>query len=359
MKINNGNQWSDTILITESMPGSDYNKLIVDHDDNLIIGWYRNSKYYYKFYNDGVLSEAYCPYCDSVDTFIPGQFAISANNIVKWIGGSESLNYLAWRVQYFEHNLENNSWTKPEMVDTNKFVVGQDIALSQTDNAKVDYQIKTSVWPNPFSDATFYNSYDGQIWGEPELIVEDPEDQQIVIDQNNLPHIVNREKTSTGYQLVHYKKIEDDWLGYIVDTGFIVQRPKLEFYNNQLLMVYDKTWEIEDDFIVEIMFTRFDVITNVKKTNWNISKLKVYPNPAKDYINIEFDITEQKNVRVVISEFNGKHIKTILNNKLEQGQHRINWDCKTKNGLKVSSGLYLCRVYAGRNLMTKSLQIIN
>lgn len=145
MKIYDGQQWSDSILITEGMPGSDYNKLIIDFNNRVMISWYRSSKFYYKFFENGMLTQYYCPYCDSVDKFIPVEHSLTSNQIVKWVGASFSTNYSGERLQYFEHNLLDNTWTQPEMLDTNKLKVGLEMDINSYENAEIAYRIQTSI----------------------------------------------------------------------------------------------------------------------------------------------------------------------------------------------------------------------
>lgn len=359
MKIFDGNQWSDSILITEGMLGSDYNKLSVINNETAFIGWYRNSKFYYKFYENGVLSQYYCPFCDSTDKFLPVKLTLTSNQIVKWVGASSSTNYSGERLQYFEHNLFNNIWTEPEMVDTNKLKVGLDTDINSNENNEVAYRIQTSVWPNPFSDATLYMFFNGQQWNEPELIVEDPENQQIAIDQNNKVHIVNREKTVTGFQMVHYRKFNNEWIGYVIDsTTYFCHPAKLLFRNNQLFLTYYRNYTPGyPDF--NIMFTKYDVNTKIRSKDLPISNLFIYPNPGSAHINIHFELSKQDIVTMLISDFYGRQIKRIINEKIQKGKHTVYWDGKNEQGAKVKSGVYLCRLYCGMNVITKSIEIIN
>jgi len=358
MKIYNGQQWSDSILITEGLQGSDYNKLLIDYNNRVFIGWYNSSKFYYKFYENGTLSQSYCPFCDSVDKFIPAEHSLTSNQIVKWVGASSSSNYSGERLQYFEHNLLDNTWTTPDMLDTNKLKVGLGLDLNDSENAEIAYRIETSVWPEPFSDATLYKFFSGLEWSEAELVVEDPEDQQIAIDQYNRPHIINREKTTTGYQIVHYCKINSEWIGYVIDsTPNFCNPAKLLFHNNQLYLTYfrDYTPGFPD---VNILFTKYDVITNKKESMANISGLNIYPNPSAGSTTIDFQLKKQGKTSLIINDFYGRHIKTILDQNISAGKYSFKWDGKNDNGANVKSGLYLCRLYNGRNVISKSIQII-
>ena len=65
-----GQQWSEPIIISEGMPGSHYNKVVVDSEDNLYVFWgYYSLAMYYRYQNNSNWSEIYCPYCDSTDSF--------------------------------------------------------------------------------------------------------------------------------------------------------------------------------------------------------------------------------------------------------------------------------------------------
>jgi hypothetical protein len=358
LRIYNGQLWSDSILITEGMPGSDYNKIVIDNNDNVFIGWYRNSKFYYRFYENGLLSQIYCPYCDSIDKFLPVVHALTSNGIVKWVGSSSSINYSGERLQYFEHNLLTNSWSQPELLDTNILKVGLGIDVDGFDNAGVSYRIQTSVWPNPFSDATLFKYNNGQEWSEAELIVDDPEDQQIVWDQYDYPHVINREKTNTGSQIVHYRKISNDWIGTIIDsTPNFCNPTKLIFKNNQLYLVYFRNFTpgYPD---CQIMFTKYAVTTNINENKIPIEGLHVFPNPARYHTTINFEINDPGEVQLRISDFSGRLIKTLLKSKLQKGVYKIDWDGTNELSNPVKCGFYLCRLYCSRNVITKSIEII-
>jgi len=358
LQIFDGMNWSEPILVTEGMLGSDYNKLIVDDEDKLFIGWYRNSKFYYRFYENNVFSDVYCPFCDSIDIFLPVEFGLSTNNIIKSIGSSASYNYIGARLQYFQSDININVWELPLMLrPDNTNLVGKDIDLKSNDDPQSCFREKTD---NPLTyDETLYMSFNNQQWSMPELIVEDPYDQQIAIDQFNRPHIVNREKIPSGWQLIQYRKFNNEWIGNIIDTGYIVQRPNLIFHKNQLIAVYDKTWETGDDFTVEIMFAKYDITTRTIESNENVNQLHIYPNPAKDKIYFEFEIINASFVNMYISSFYGKEVKNLVSSKMTKGKYVISWDGKTETGKKASSGLFLCRLYAGQNVITKSFEIIN
>jgi len=353
IKLENG-QWSDTILVSEGMYGSDYNKLIVDVNDRLFIGWYRNSKFYYRYFENDSLSEVYCPYCDSTIYYFPVNHITSANNITYWIGSSaSSMNY---QLQYYIVDLNSNIWDNPVMLSPANNLVGKDIDLNQNNLPEVVFREQIEEFP--VTDGTFYIYNDGQQWSEPELIVEDPWDQQIALDQLDRPHIVDREKTVTGSQMIHYQKINNEWTGYLMDsTSNFCNPTKLIYRNGWLYLIYFRNY-IPGGNDGHIMFTKYGLISDAQKAEMEISSFNIYPNPATSEVFFEFNNLHKSVITLRITDMSGKHVKAILAGNVAPGKHNIEWDCKAENGNKVSSGVYLCRLYAGRNVITRSLEII-
>ena len=359
LQIFNEGLWNEPILVSEGMLGSDYNKLIVDKQDRIFVFWATEAIYdYYRIYDNGSWSEIMEPYFNNLsDLYFLYYPALDTNNRIHWIGyTTENMNLGDYAHAYFIYDYLFNNWIEPLNLTGNPALIGNDIGLNNTYSPILALREKTSNFQT--FDGTYYMFNDEFQWISPELVVEDPYDQQIAVDQFNRPHIVNREKIASGWQLVHYTKINTDWIGNIVDTGFIVQRPNLLFHNNQLKMVYDKTWETIDDFIDEIMFTTYDISTRIDRPINNIHYFHIYPNPGQDQIIIEFEIIETGSVTMFISDFFGRKVKTLINKNMAIGSYQVYWNGKNENGVKVNSGLYLCRLYLERQVVSKSLEII-
>lgn len=91
----------------------------------------------------------------------------------------------------------------------------------------------------------------------------------------------------------------------------------------------------------------FAVATSVLGTNESsqskLESIKIYPNPAKDILNLEIP-TEFKNFSFEIKDMNGRLISTHENEK-------------TINVSKLSSGVYLCTVKSDGETVTKKVII--
>ena len=355
-----GNQWSEPILVSEGMPGSHYNYVIIDYNDRVYVFWdYSNTgDNYYRYFENNTWTEPYCPYPGNDEIYALVEAIINSDNSIHWVGSSLSANYFGERLQYFFYDYNINKWKEPIMPVYDTIKVGKDIYLNNNGNPEIAYREQTNVWPNPFHDATMYIKNNGNFWVIPELIVEDPKGQQIAIDKYDSTHIIDREKTVTGQQLVHYQKYNNEWNGYIIDSsGNMVNGAKLLYYGNKLYLTYFKS-EVPGDMDSDILLTKYDIVTGIVKREI-IKHFKIYPNPFRFETTIEFSITNKKNnIRLQLFDLRGNLIKTIINENKSSVEYRIIWNGKGKNGKEVNSGLYLIRLQSGRNIVTRSVGFI-
>lgn len=69
-----------------------------------------------------------------------------------------------------------------------------------------------------------------------------------------------------------------------------------------------------------------------------------YPNPFNPTTTISFSIPADSKVGVSIYNVKGQKVKTLVNDELEQGHHKIVWDSKDNSGKSVSSGVYFYKL---------------
>jgi hypothetical protein len=356
-------QWSDPELVSEGLPGKSYNnKAVVDNDGRFYVFWYNTTGYiYYKYFENNSWSNLFCPYCDSVGLHYLKDLAVDNYNNLHWIGGFplQADPSKSKRTYYF-YNKQEDTWDDPHYI-TNYYSKGldMDIALDNDQNPHVAWrEIELAIIPE--HDYTFYKYYDGENWTEQELVVEDPQNQQIAVDGYNNVHIVDREKTPEGsMQLVHYRKIDNQWVGMVIDTaGYAFFDVKLLYHNNMLFLSYVKNEQSGDSLPVYI--THYDIITYTAENKEEnlIPEYSLYPNPFSRSINIEFTTKTKSGVRIYIIDLQGRLVKEIENSILPEGKHVYSWDGTGFNNYKVSNASYLIRMYSDRQVITRAIQFI-
>ncbi|MEI6766926.1 MAG: aryl-sulfate sulfotransferase [Bacteroidota bacterium] len=65
-----------------------------------------------------------------------------------------------------------------------------------------------------------------------------------------------------------------------------------------------------------------------------------YPNPFTDITNIEFNVSDSKQVSVDIIDFSGNQVKSIVDKNYPKGKYTVTWDGTNQSGARVASGTY-------------------
>ena len=81
-----------------------------------------------------------------------------------------------------------------------------------------------------------------------------------------------------------------------------------------------------------------------------------YPNPFNPETIIRFNTNHIENVNISIYSLNGLFIKELLSMRLNPGSHSVKWNGLDKGNVRVSSGVYLCRMVSGEKV--SSLKMI-
>ena len=79
------------------------------------------------------------------------------------------------------------------------------------------------------------------------------------------------------------------------------------------------------------------------------------PNPFITSTVIRFRIGSTMNIKLLIYDINGGLIKTLLNKNLDAGEYTVTWDGTMEDGTDAESGVYLYKLYADANSMTRKM----
>ncbi len=91
-------------------------------------------------------------------------------------------------------------------------------------------------------------------------------------------------------------------------------------------------------------------VENQMVTKPNEYQLKQnYPNPFNPSTSIEFALPKAANVKLAIYNLIGEEIKVLANSDFNAGVHKVTWNATSKDGGKVSSGIYFYRINAVDN----------
>ncbi len=83
-----------------------------------------------------------------------------------------------------------------------------------------------------------------------------------------------------------------------------------------------------------------------------------YPNPFNAATTISFNLPKRMQVSVKIYNILGQLVKTLVDEEVRAGNHKIHWDGRSNQGSLVSTGVYIIRLEAKQNVAVKKLLLI-
>ncbi|HRK59785.1 MAG TPA: T9SS type A sorting domain-containing protein, partial [Candidatus Kapabacteria bacterium] len=80
------------------------------------------------------------------------------------------------------------------------------------------------------------------------------------------------------------------------------------------------------------------------------------PNPVIDKTTIQFNLTENANVKVTVQDIQGNVVATLMNNQeLNAGFHTLSWSA----GNEIASGIYIYRIEANGTVVTGTISVVH
>ena len=83
-----------------------------------------------------------------------------------------------------------------------------------------------------------------------------------------------------------------------------------------------------------------------------------YPNPFNSTTTIRYHLPHSGKMSLQIFDIMGRLVHTIINDQQPAGDYQISWDGTDKNGLQVSTGVYMCQLTVDRYRLTNKLVFI-
>jgi len=105
----------------------------------------------------------------------------------------------------------------------------------------------------------------------------------------------------------------------------------------------------------ELLYASLD-LTNSEQENTvpeSVVLYQNYPNPFNPTTSISFELNKAQDVSLVVYNLLGQQVLTLVNDRLESGQHRIN-----VNASNLASGIYMYRLITNSQSLTKKMTLI-
>ncbi|NOZ57386.1 MAG: T9SS type A sorting domain-containing protein, partial [Calditrichaeota bacterium] len=86
--------------------------------------------------------------------------------------------------------------------------------------------------------------------------------------------------------------------------------------------------------------------------------LKAYPNPFNASTRITFSLLQSTRTQVRVYDVRGRLVATLVNANLPAGNHSVVWHSTDQRGNPVPSGIYICRLEAGGERLTRKILLV-
>ncbi|MGH7491154.1 MAG: T9SS type A sorting domain-containing protein, partial [bacterium] len=105
------------------------------------------------------------------------------------------------------------------------------------------------------------------------------------------------------------------------------------------------------------------VLTSVQEHSRNFTNLSFtlkqnYPNPFNAQTRIEFSLSRKNLISLAVYSISGEHVVDLFDGQKAAGSHFIIWNGRNSEGCDVGSGIYLFRLKAGTETLTRKLVLI-
>ncbi len=112
-------------------------------------------------------------------------------------------------------------------------------------------------------------------------------------------------------------------------------------------------------FIDTVIENPGDGVSVNKQADFRSFQLKQnYPNPFNNSTTIEFELPRKAFVRLDIYTAQGQWIATMLNDEMNAGLHRVQWDGRATTGIFAPSGVYLYKMFTKDEIQTRKMLLV-
>ncbi len=99
-------------------------------------------------------------------------------------------------------------------------------------------------------------------------------------------------------------------------------------------------------------------VTGIDDLINNAFKLVNHPNPFSTITHISYQLENSADLRLAIVDLQGREVVTLLDGYQVAGKHMVTWDGSDKNGNALPSGMYLYRLTAAEQTVTRRLMLL-
>jgi hypothetical protein len=112
------------------------------------------------------------------------------------------------------------------------------------------------------------------------------------------------------------------------------------------------------DIYAQIVYADGSVPTAADAPAVPIELHQNYPNPFNPTTTVTYSVAEKCSVTLKIYDVSGKYIVSLADRKQEKGSYAVEWNGQDEKGNLVASGIYLYRIVAGNQAISRKMVLL-
>jgi len=101
--------------------------------------------------------------------------------------------------------------------------------------------------------------------------------------------------------------------------------------------------------------TATDVSPGTGTAATTLSLAQNAPNPFSSTTSMSFALPNAAPVSLSVYDVSGRLVSTLINRPMDAGMHQVSWDGRDSGGNSVANGVYLLRLQAGGETITRDM----
>lgn len=85
--------------------------------------------------------------------------------------------------------------------------------------------------------------------------------------------------------------------------------------------------------------------------------IKITPNPAPVFANIEFELPENSKLHAGIYDLQGNLIRILKEGTIMKGNYYLQWDLKSMRGERVEKGIYWLKIITDKDVISRQILV--
>jgi len=210
---------------------------------------------------------------------------------------------------------------------------------------RMDVNPDITVMPNSITFLTFEEMLNGI-----PVMVYNPTDQNVVINQLTNVGAIFKWYIDPWGIILPYELTSGDSLELIVKADIPVAWPGEIITDTMYIQTDPGTHRV-------LINIDSDLLYDINE-NSTLTDVQSFPNPFSDQTNIHFTTKQPGKVQIDIYNQNGQKIRSLMDQELGMGQHKVQWDATTEYGAIAPGGIYFYMLHLNNALIVKKILLI-